>query len=565
MHSTAMAAAAAQLGAARLSPPTIQFPPEGSRLPGDVHRMSASVPAALLGGLSFADRLRRLGAEFEAETRQIAEAAVQSSQRETRLLRDEVDWLTRQLEDERNQSTLRLRLCTELKRQVEELHEQNQRQFTEKDYWQKECQSFEEKHGILEAKLASIALLEAEQAAAEQKDRQQERGSESSTREARPSRTLSMGGYGAQDDHRLPDMFHTDLRPNLSAAATVTLEAEGDLKSSSPAVPVPVPGPPVDAASASSEKAVLGGCEDAPTKQSDLCRCVELREQARLTSLLEALRGGGSEALGRAREAHEYANHLSLPDFAAQLSSHLVVELSVAGNTEYRRGEYEAAITHYSEAIQLCEASRSSSASLPVVDAGDNVLRAKDNLIRLRYNLARALHRLDRWTEARVQTTAVLELDLQYHNARALRAQASMSAFLWKEALADWDELLGHYALHGPVEGSGVDDETVNTWRKRREECDRHLSPSPYDVLELPAFSDIEKVKQAYKELARKWHPDKHQHKARDQQERAERKFSAIQQAYDAVGDEKTKRTYDKVHLARHNAAGLFPHGLHEC
>ena len=52
-------------------------------------------------------------------------------------------------------------------------------------------------------------------------------------------------------------------------------------------------------------------------------------------------------------------------------------------------------------------------------------------------------------------------------------------------------------------------------------------------------------MRRAYRELARRWHPDKHQSRPLDQQERAARRFERIKRAYDVLGADASKRRYD--------------------
>ncbi|CAK0865986.1 unnamed protein product [Prorocentrum cordatum] len=120
---------------------------------------------------------------------------------------------------------------------------------------------------------------------------------------------------------------------------------------------------------------------------------------------------------------------------AAPLAYHLVVELSLLGNTRYRQGELQSAIGCYEEAIELCTGlccCAQGADGLPGDSGPGETFTAesqRNNLVRLRYNLARALHRTDRWSEARDQATKVLQLDPVYGNAYALRAQAAMASW----------------------------------------------------------------------------------------------------------------------------------------
>ncbi|XP_054719696.1 dnaJ homolog subfamily B member 6-like [Uloborus diversus] len=63
-----------------------------------------------------------------------------------------------------------------------------------------------------------------------------------------------------------------------------------------------------------------------------------------------------------------------------------------------------------------------------------------------------------------------------------------------------------------------------------------------YGVLELSRTATTQEVKQAYRRLALKWHPDKNL----DRKEEAERKFKEINEAYEVLSDEKKRKIYDQ-------------------
>ena len=65
-----------------------------------------------------------------------------------------------------------------------------------------------------------------------------------------------------------------------------------------------------------------------------------------------------------------------------------------------------------------------------------------------------------------------------------------------------------------------------------------------YQVLELPNFASIEQVKLAYRDLAKRWHPDFHLENKAVAQE-AEERFKAINMAYVTLKSPETKALYD--------------------
>ncbi|VVB99897.1 Chaperone protein DnaJ [uncultured archaeon] len=79
-----------------------------------------------------------------------------------------------------------------------------------------------------------------------------------------------------------------------------------------------------------------------------------------------------------------------------------------------------------------------------------------------------------------------------------------------------------------------------------------------YETLGIPHDASQEQVKAAYKELAKKYHPDLNKDKG------AEEKFKEVQHAYSVLGDEQKRRNYDQFgsEAERFSGGGFGPGGF---
>lgn len=63
-----------------------------------------------------------------------------------------------------------------------------------------------------------------------------------------------------------------------------------------------------------------------------------------------------------------------------------------------------------------------------------------------------------------------------------------------------------------------------------------------YSILGVPKTVDAKELKNAYRKLAMKWHPDKNP----DNVEEAQKKFQEISEAYDVLSDDEKRKIYDQ-------------------
>ncbi len=75
-----------------------------------------------------------------------------------------------------------------------------------------------------------------------------------------------------------------------------------------------------------------------------------------------------------------------------------------------------------------------------------------------------------------------------------------------------------------------------------------------YQILEIDRNASQEDIKNAYKKLALKWHPDKN----KGNKEEAEIKFREMTKAYKILSDEESRKKYDKTGVSDNSGGKLF-------
>lgn len=82
-------------------------------------------------------------------------------------------------------------------------------------------------------------------------------------------------------------------------------------------------------------------------------------------------------------------------------------------------------------------------------------------------------------------------------------------------------------------------------------------TPDFYEVLNLPKTASNQDIRRAYKELVKKWHPDKH---PPSNKEEAEARFKSITQAYEALHDQQYRSMFGVYNEVGSGGERAVPH-----
>jgi len=81
-------------------------------------------------------------------------------------------------------------------------------------------------------------------------------------------------------------------------------------------------------------------------------------------------------------------------------------------------------------------------------------------------------------------------------------------------------------------DGQGRQNKTYNENQNNAQKDERFSRRDPYDILGVNRHASESEIKNAYRKLANKYHPDKVDHLGEEFKELAEKKFKDIQEAY---------------------------------
>ena len=206
------------------------------------------------------------------------------------------------------------------------------------------------------------------------------------------------------------------------------------------------------------------------------------------------------------------------------MRSNRVVGLSFTGNELYRMQNFTEAADRYSTALTLCDT------------LGSNF--QKDNRVKLRYNLGRAKYRQGKWLEAIEECAYCLKEDSSYVSAYAQRAHCYVALLQFSEASKDFSLAAELSSVQGKYR-CGAD------LKSKAALADRLVAADAYAILGLKRATATEaEIKSSFRDLAKKWHPDKI-HGSADLKVRAKNYFTRVQSAYQTLSDSGERRDYD--------------------
>jgi len=166
-------------------------------------------------------------------------------------------------------------------------------------------------------------------------------------------------------------------------------------------------------------------------------------------------------------------------------------------------------------------------------------------------NQASCLMSLKRNKEALELMKQSTELDQE--NAKFLYKRGKL-----EKDLNDWEAAEQSMRKAKTIDPSLTIDNDLKEITKKVKEMNKK---DYYAILGVDKKATTEDVKKAYKDLVKKWHPDKHAGN-KDQQEKAEKKFKEINEAFNVISDPEKRKRYDIGGSDEDNFGGF--HNMHD-
>ncbi|MEM6726575.1 MAG: DnaJ domain-containing protein [Bacteroidota bacterium] len=135
------------------------------------------------------------------------------------------------------------------------------------------------------------------------------------------------------------------------------------------------------------------------------------------------------------------------------------------------------------------------------------------------------------------------EVCLQIKKLKSHAVRLQLIHFLFGIADADVDisdkevEVIMHISRHLGI--SQKDFESIRAMFMKSVEGSNAQRARFYQILEVSPVATEEEIKKSYRRLVKKYHPDRVLHLGEDVQKAAEEKFQNLQEAYDAIRDER--------------------------
>lgn len=153
--------------------------------------------------------------------------------------------------------------------------------------------------------------------------------------------------------------------------------------------------------------------------------------------------------------------------------------------------------------------------------------------------LAKAYKSMNKFKEARELITKMIDRDNNNVDAHQILGQIHLAEDEFEKAIFEFRKCQEIYNERGQQSQSVEDD-----LRRAEAALKQSKQKDYYKILEVSRGAKTKEIKKKYRELALKWHPDKHS--GDEEKEKAEKKFQEVAEAYEVLSDDEKRQKYDR-------------------
>ncbi len=186
------------------------------------------------------------------------------------------------------------------------------------------------------------------------------------------------------------------------------------------------------------------------------------------------------------------------------------------GNEAFSRGKFLSACEIHSSAL--------------LIDPINKIINAK-----LYFNRCLARAKLNQLDQALDDCNQALNLNENYMKAHHKRAKLLMTKGMYEEAVREYEWI--YLADPSTVNKKFLDAAKMKFKISKKKDY--------YKILSVGRTAGIEKITKAYRELALKHHPDRHQNASESKKKEQEKIMKDINEAYDVLKDPMKRSIYD--------------------
>ena len=153
--------------------------------------------------------------------------------------------------------------------------------------------------------------------------------------------------------------------------------------------------------------------------------------------------------------------------------------------------------------------------------------------------LAKAYKSMNKFKEATELVNKIIDRDNNNVDAHQILGQIHLAEDEFEKAIFEFKKCQEIYNERGQQSQSVEED-----LRKAEVALKQSKQKDYYKILEVSRNSKTKEIKKKYRELALKWHPDKHS--GEGEKEKAEKKFQEVAEAYEVLSDDEKRQKYDR-------------------